>query len=475
MGQQKPNILFLISDTHGAWATGCYGSQVARTPSIDRLAAEGIVFDRAYAQNPLCVPSRQSLLTGQYSFQCGVLQNDTPMPRLYTVAHHLRNAGYETAALGKMHFIPDTESSRGKERHHGFAERIDYEEFWWYLRNDRGFPPVAGLPDDPWRLVHLEVAQHRLQGALVEPPDRGPDGPWGTLPHEDHQEAMVLRAWQEFLARERDRPFFACVSFQSPHPPFIPPAQFVEPFQGAMPLPDREPAHVSRHPIWRKAVRRPSDAIRAQYLRYYHAFVHYTDWCVGEALRLLEEAGVRDDTLVVYLSDHGEMGYHHGLVGKMVLYEHSVRVPLVMRLPGRTRPGRRQGGLVELLDLFPTVCDAAAIAPSSLPGRSLWPDLIADRDEGKEAAFAESYPMARNVEVFGTRPHRMIRTERWKLIQSGEVCTELFDTETDPEEKRDLSDEPAYRQVREELLARLVERLGPLPGEDVWRRRELTS
>ena len=200
MGQQRPNILFLISDTHGAWATGCYGSQVARTPSIDRLAAEGIVFNRAYAQNPLCVPSRQSFLTGQYSFQCGVLQNDTPMPRLYTMAHHLRQAGYETAALGKMHFIPDTESSLGKECRHGFAKRIDYEEFWWNLRNERGFPPVEGLADDRWRLVHLEVAQHRLQNAMLKPPDRGPEGPWGTLPHDDHQEAMVLRAWQECLA-----------------------------------------------------------------------------------------------------------------------------------------------------------------------------------------------------------------------------------------------------------------------------------
>lgn len=468
MGRQRPNILLLMSDTHGAWASGCYGSQIARTPSIDRLASEGIVFDRAYAQNPLCVPSRQSLVTGQYSFQCGVLQNDTPMPQLYTMGHHLGKAGYETAALGKMHFIPDTESSLGKERHHGFAKRIDYEEFWWYLRNERGCPPVEGLADDPWRLVHLEVAQHRLQGALVKPPDHGPEGTWGTLPHDDHQEAMVLSAWQEFLAQERDSPFFAFVSFQSPHPPFIPPAQFLEPFRGEMPLPDPECAHMNQHPIWHKAVRRPTDAVRAQYLRYYHAFVHYTDWCVGEALRLLEEAGLQDNTLVVYLSDHGEMGYHQGLTGKMVLYEHSVRVPLVMRLPGRTLPGRRYAGLVELLDLFPTVCDAAGISAPSLAGRSLWPDIIADRDEGKEAVFAESYPMARNVEVFGTRPHRMIRTDRWKLIQSGEVCTELFDMETDLDNQHDLSEEAAYRQVQEELLARLVERLGPLPGADVW-------
>jgi len=151
MSSNRPNILVIMSDTHATWATGCYGSEIALTPNIDRLAAEGICFDRAYSHNPICVPCRQSLVTGQYSFQCGVLQNDTPMPELYTMAHHLGKAGYDTAALGKMHFIPDTESSLGQERHHGFTDRIDYEEFWHYLRNERGCPPVEGHPDDPWQ------------------------------------------------------------------------------------------------------------------------------------------------------------------------------------------------------------------------------------------------------------------------------------------------------------------------------------
>ena len=119
MPDNRPNILVIMSDTHATWATGCYGSEIALTPNIDRLATEGILFDRAYAQNPICVPCRQSLITGKYSFQCGVLQNDTPMPQLYTMGHHLGQAGYDTAALGKMHVIPDTESSLGKERHHG--------------------------------------------------------------------------------------------------------------------------------------------------------------------------------------------------------------------------------------------------------------------------------------------------------------------------------------------------------------------
>jgi choline-sulfatase len=126
---------------------------LVRTPNLDRLAAEGVVFDRAYSQNPLCVPSRQSLITGLRSCETGVLHNDQPMPPLYTMGHHLGAAGYDTAALGKMHFVPDTQPSCGRERHYGFDRRVDYEEFWNYLRRERGYPPVPDLSDDPWHVI----------------------------------------------------------------------------------------------------------------------------------------------------------------------------------------------------------------------------------------------------------------------------------------------------------------------------------
>jgi len=470
----RPNILVLFSDTHGAWATGCYGSDVAVTPNLDKLAAEGTVFDRAYCQNPLCVPSRQSLITGQYSCQSGVLQNDTPMPRLFTMGHHLaQQAGYETAALGKMHFIPDSECSQGGERHHGFAERLDYEEFWRYLRDERGVPPLPDHPDDPWQVVHLEKAQHALQWPKVVASAGAPAPPLGscaTLPHEDHQEALVLRTWQEFLARERRDPFLAFVSFQSPHPPFLPPDEFLEPFQRAMPLPPDPDETMLSHPVWRRRARAVDSAVREEYLRYYYAFVSYTDWCVGQALDMLDTAGLGDRTLVVYVSDHGEMGHHHGLCGKTVFYEPSVRVPLIARLPGVVGADRRYRGLVELLDLFPTFCDVAQVAPpAGLAGRSLWPDLGAGNGAGKEAVYSESYPMERNVDVFGPRPHRMVRTARWKLIQYGDVCVDLFDVETDPDERHDLSADPACRKTVHELLCRLDARLGPLPDEQCWR------
>ncbi|MGI6377366.1 MAG: sulfatase [Anaerolineae bacterium] len=131
----------------------------------------------------------------------------------------------------------------------------------------------------------------------------------------------------------------------------------------------------------------------------------------ASALRLLEQAGHAEDTVVVYVSDHGDMGYEHGLTGKCVFYEPSVRVPLLMRCPGQIAPGWRHDGLVELVDLFPTLCEAACVdTPAGLAGRSLWPEVRAKQSIGKDAVFSESYPMERNRALFGPRPHRMVLT-----------------------------------------------------------------
>jgi choline-sulfatase len=472
MAPARPNLLVLFSDTHTATASGCYGSSEVRTPHLDRLASEGVLFERAYSQNPLCVPSRQSLLTGLRSFETGVLHNDQPMPPLYTLAHHLSAVGYETAALGKMHFVPDTTASGGQERHFGFSQRLDYEEFWRYLRDERRYPAVPDVSDDPWQIVHLERWQHVLQAYGVTLPGEGapshrhilPAGAMGTLPHEDHQEALVLRTWSQFLAREHANPFLAFVSFQSPHPPFVPPAEFVAQYAGPITLPPAPTSEDLAHPVWSRAIRLADDDAREAYLRHYYAFVSYTDWCVGEALRLLEQAGHAEDTVVVYVSDHGDMGYEHGLTGKCVFYEPSVRVPLLMRCPGQIAPGWRHDGLVELVDLFPTLCEAACVdTPAGLAGRSLWPEVRAKQSIGKDAVFSESYPMERNRALFGPRPHRMVLTDRWKLVEYGDIAVDLFDVVHDRENTANLAGDPRFASVKAELLAELHRVLGAMP------------
>ncbi|MCX7017202.1 MAG: sulfatase-like hydrolase/transferase [Candidatus Sumerlaeota bacterium] len=464
---RTPNILVLLSDTHSACATGCYGSPVARTPNLDWLAGEGVVFEAAYCQNPLCVPSRQSLVTGRRSFQTGVIHNDMPMPPLRTIAHVLKERGYDTAALGKMHFIPDAECSLGQERHHGFDRRVDYEEFWEYLRKERGAPPLPGLPDDPWRLIHLEKKQHHLQAPLVRPDPvfRNTNHPHGTLDFEGHQEALVLREWRRYLAEDRTRPFLAFVSFQSPHPTFLPTPEILAQYDGVeFPLPLPPDENALRHPFLGAKAGGAKNEVRRACLRYYHAFVSFTDSCVGEALRALEESGHAQGTLVVYASDHGDMLFEHGLSGKTVMYENSVRVPLIARWPGRIEGGWRYGGLVELLDLFPTLCEAAgAPIPPDVEGRSLLPDLAAKRDGGKEAVFSESYPMQRNRWRMGVWPHRMVRTREWKYVQYGPERADLFHLIDDPGERQNVVADPRFAADSARLRRMLEETLGPLP------------
>jgi arylsulfatase A-like enzyme len=280
---------------------------------------------------------------------------------------------------------------------------------------------------------------------------------------------MVLNTWEKYLAQERENPFFTFVSFQSPHGPSLPPKEFTEPFLGDILLPDPPKEDMLQHPIWHKSARIVDDAWRQEWLRYYYAFVHYTDWCVGEALRLLDESGQRDNTLVIYLSDHGDMGFNHGLSGKTQFYEESVRVPLVMHKPDTISAGQHHTGLVELIDLFPTFCEVAGTEPPALSGRSLWSDICTQNYHGKDAVYSESYPMERNVDVFGPRPHRMVLTNEWKLIQYGDICIDLYDVQKDPDNHHDLANDSEYSETVDKLLGQLNGRLGPLPTEDVWR------
>ena len=465
--RNRPNILVIVSDTHTAAVTGCYGSPIAHTPNLDRLAAEGVVFTSAYCQNPLCVPSRQSMITGKRSFQTGVIHNDMPMPELRTIGHVLKEQEYDTAAIGKMHFIPDAESSAGKERHYGFDWRLDYEEFYDYLRRERGAPPLSNQPDDPWRIVHLEKWVHRVQTPLVSSQAQESSGnfPWGTLAFEDHQEALVLREWRRFLKERRDRPFLAFVSFQGPHSPYLPTPEFLDLCRSApIPLPPPPEENILSHPILSPRGKSAEKEKQEAYLRHYCAFVRFTDHCVGQALRDLEAAGGARNTLVAYVSDHGDMLYEHGLTGKMVFYENSVRVPLIIRWPGQIEGGWRYEGLVELLDLFSTWREAAgASASEAEEGRSLLPDLLKKRDDGKPAVFSESYPMERNRRRFGDWPHRLVRTREWKLIQYGPEREDLFCLADDPGETRNLISEPRFTAQAAGLRRMLLERLGPLP------------
>jgi len=229
-----------------------------------------------------------------------------------------------------------------------------------------------------------------------------------------------------------------------------------------IPLPPPPDENAANHPFLGGPRKTAPDAHRLHYLRHYFAFVRFTDFCAGQALQILDESGYRENTLVLYASDHGDMLYEHGMTGKMVHYENSVRVPLIARWPGRIPAGWRYKGLVELLDLFPTLREAAGIEPEEPEeGRSLLPDLFARRDPGKPAVFAEAYPMQRNRARFGDWPHRMVRERDWKYIQYGPEREDLFCLADDPGETANLAAKAPEEAKRLRDLVNTA--LGPMP------------
>jgi arylsulfatase A-like enzyme len=459
--EQRPNIVVILTDSHAAFASGCYGSPAIRTPNLDLLASKGVLFEEAYCQNTICLPSRASSISGTYSYENGAIHNEQPYPAdIYTIGDHLHTYGYDTAAFGKMHFVPDQERSLGKDCHRGFDQRVDFEEFYWYLRRERGLPPLPGVPDDPYRIHWLEryVALMTIAKAKEDK----------TLDFADHQESLVLREWRDYLKQGHEKPFLAYVSFQSPHGPFLPTHEFLRLYDGVAFEPPELPGEfVMNHPYLGQRARQVSKVTREareRYLRYYAAFITFSDYCTGQVMQALEEAGYSENTLVLYHSDHGEMGFQHGLVGKSVFYDYSVRVPMVMYWPGHVEGGWHYQGLVELVDVFPTLCDVASVSkPEHLPGRSLLRDLTHQTGRGKEAAFSEMYPMLRDQPGFGVSPHRMVCTDEWRYIQYGPDRENLFHRATDPQEKTDLAEDGAYADKVKGFRQMLLERMGELP------------
>jgi choline-sulfatase len=446
-------VLLILGDDHAAYALGCYGSSIARTPNLDRLAAGGALFLRAYANSPVCTPSRQSLLTGRYPHAAGVTLLKTALAEEeVTLADVLGEAGYETAAIGKMHF--------NSSLRHGFGLLVDLPEHRERLR--LAPPPPLPASDGPggietlgpWRPFR-DHARVWLNGSYLPFPARNADMA-GTF---------FAGEAARFLRRERGRPFFLVVSFHEPHSPFHFPIEYRgrhDPER--LPLLELGPDDAPQVPlIFRDLTPREKQRIAAAY----YTSVEFLDKNVGLVLDALRESGRERDTLVIYAGDHGYTLGHHGRFEKHCFYEEAVRAPLIVRCPGRIAAGERRTELVELADIFPTALEAAGVEPPpERHGRSLL-ELLRGAGEPPWRRHA--------VSIYCENEEAMVRTERWKLIYStGKRAREdgyrtddptpgryrrLFDLERDPDEMRDLSAEPEHRELIAELEEALLERL----------------
>lgn len=454
-----PNIVWIIADDHAGGTLGIDGDPRRATPCLDRLAREGVRFTRAFCNAPICTASRQSFLTGRYPHATGVTLLATPLrEETTTLAECLGRAGYATAAIGKMHFNSD-----GR---HGFDLRLDAPD---WQRSLRANPPPTRERRRPWRPFQDPAAV--WLNAAVE--DSG-------LPDDAMEASFFVRQAVEYLRRNRGRPFFLVVGFEEPHSPFHFPAGFpgrYRPDDFEAPPVDAEDR--AQQPLVFRDLTTPE--IRGIQAAYFSSLA-FLDSKVGELLEAMDQLGLSENTIVVYLGDNGYMLGQHGRFEKHVLYEPAVRVPFLLRWPGHLggEGGRRVDEIVELVDLFPTMLDLCGVEPPPrLDGTSL-----AGLLRGTPGAKGRSY-------VFSEYPENeeaMIRSGRYKLIvgsgrrirQDGYLSANplpgyrerLFDLEADPGERTDLSGRPelaaTQAELRTELWRRLVttrpERLPVPPG-----------
>lgn len=431
MSASQPNLLLIISDQHNADVMGCAGDPVVRTPHLDALAAAGTRFDSAYCGSPLCVPSRMTFMTGRHCSDIDVWTNGCTLASdIPTFAHSLGAAGYDVALGGRMHFV-------GPDQRHGFHRR---------LIGDVTAPDPGG-PGPDLGPIPLCTTGQSAQGVRIAGP--------GRTAYQAYDEA-VLAACQEYLQEDHDRPFCLVTGLVLPHCPYIAPKELYDYYHDRVTLPPAPPDGYDALPPTR-LMRQQRDhvslkekEIRAARAAYY-ALVEYCDGLVGALLHTLHQAGLGDDTVVLYTSDHGESAGENGLWSKTSFYEGSVAVPLIASGPGL--PAGRSCALnTSLLDLGPTLIEIAGATPlPRVAGRSLLP-LLHDRTPAgwADEVYAEmiGYP--------DLPPGCMVKRGPWKLIHYDGFDPLLFNLDDDPDEFANLAAEPHLRPLREQLHQRAL-------------------
>jgi choline-sulfatase len=457
---RKKNLLILMSDQHKPDCLGIAGHPVAKTPNLDALAQTGLRFRSAYCTNPVCTPSRASILTGLYTHHHGALNNTTPWPFAHkTIANYFSAAGYMSALIGKMHFV-DAQT-------HGFDYRLDFNDWYQFLgpktrlyadelsraNSGSGLPQIDDLwrdEGDPWK-GHRELDDREGPVAV---------GGVSRLPESDHFESFVARESIRFLKNHgKEQPFLLITSFLKPHDPFMPARRFADMFRAEdMRLPDtwgkvnlnEVPAAV-RQSIQHNAPTpelNNTDAARRR-IAYYYANLAQMDDRVGAVLHALRDLDLERDTIVVYTSDHGEMLGEHGLWQKFQFYESSCGIPLIIRAPGVAPQGNTCPAPVSLVSLLPTLAELCDVTlPSTLDGDSLVPQL-------REAGLPTKSPVFSEYDLGNPRAKYMIRDGNLKFTFWTHDMPELYDLQTDPKEMQNLALRSEYRSRVDELKAKL--------------------
>jgi len=462
----QQTILFLI-DTQGANCVGAYaGNPALGTPNIDRLAAQGVRFEKAYTCSPVCGPARSAIMTGLYPHSNGVLANDmAPHLDIPTIGQRLTRAGIKTGYVGKWHldgsdYFGDGRCPPGWD-----------PEYWFDGRNY-----LESLPNDEAR----DLSRRMLGPEKVRK--------YNITAEFTHAHRIADRA-RRFIEEHRDEDFFLVVSIDEPHHPCIAPEPFVSSFQdfelpigpaadddlAAKPRSQREWAHHVRHVS--KNLRRRDGNVFFHNPAYF-ACNSFSDYEVGRVLEVIDAA--IPEAMVIYTADHGDMFMAHRLMGKgPVVYEEVARIPFIVRKPGLTPAGTVSYGPVSHIDIVPTVLEHHGLrVPQLIQGRSLLEQCANPEARVNDLVFLEFNRFEVDHDGFGAfSPIRAVTDGRHKLAINLLDTDELYDLEADPTEVRNFIDDPACAAIRDRLHDAILEwqghtrdvMRGPVWGRRAWR------
>jgi len=459
----SPSVLWICTDQHRFDTLGCAGADFIDTPHIDALAADGVRFDRAYCQAPVCTPSRASFLTGRYPSATNVRTNGQPIPRSERlVTAMLAEEGYHCGLAGKLHISPTNAPEEYPPHTNEPARRIEdgYGTFRWAPAH---YMDVPGNEYRAWlrdRGLDYDQDPH----SDTEHVSIGPDA--------DHQHTTWCADRAIDFLRHRsdaDAPWLFSLNFLDPHHPWDPAPAYLDKYEQRLddlPTPNYEPGELDDKPTIQRLNTEPEFAGMDEHdhrMRWAAtcAMVDLIDDQVGRILETLDATGQRDDTIVVFMADHGELHGDHGNYRKgPYFYEPSVRVPLLFSGPG-IESGVETDALVELLDIAPTLLSAADIDPPlGMQGQSLWPVLAGDRDDHRADVYCSHLAAQSPHELDSPRLHSMLRTPQYKLVRHhGTDEGELYDLDADPKETHNRFEDPEYHDVRLELTTRMTDRM----------------
>ena len=450
----QPNILWICTDQQRFDTIGALGNPLINTPNIDRLTASGVALTGAFSQSPVCTPSRAAFLTGRYPRTTRCRQNGQMIPaheRL--ISRILADAGYTCGLSGKLHL-----SSCAGGR---VEQRIDdgYTTFHWSHHPRPDWPENAYTG---WLASKGQTWDDLYGGPATAYVKHG-------IAAEFHQTTWCAEMAVDFIRQNQGRPWLFSFNCFDPHHPFDPPAEYLARYNpDEMPLPKYRPGELDDKPPYQRldhqwAHNEPgffhtggmTDDDRRQVTAAYYAMIELIDDQVGRMLDALDETGQLENTVVIFMSDHGEMLGDHGIYLKGPhFYDEAVRVPLVISWPNRFKAGLKSDALVELIDLVPTLLEAAGVdVPESVQGKSLLPILRGDADPSthRRAVYAEYYNAWTHKHSYGT----MLRTAAEKIVvYHGIDAGELYDLDNDPHEFDNLWDDPARAAMKTRLLKR---------------------